>query len=430
MPIGTFERLGRLPRPLQLPAAALAGLAFPVCECGSVPVARRLAQRGLDAVRGGHVHARRPDHQSGRDRVDVRRLPGPRHRCGRWCCGRFRWGCSSRSRSAGWSGSRTADELLQAAPSEEREHLTSSPGPRRAGGGSSCHLGSDFLFMARFLILGAAIAAAIQTFVPAIDRRRRRGRPGASSILAMMALAFALSLCSESDAFVAASFVPVRALGAARVPRVRADGRPKLAALYVGHVPPRVRRAPSSWRSSPRPSSARCGSGCSRDERHAHGGARGGACAGARCASRAPVVLGAWAGSSGSCSLRARSSLYLSTRTDWVVPVGAVLLTLAAIGRLATARAAHTEPLGAASLGARMIAMVVPVLLSRPSAGDARHRSRPAGARPSPARARRAGDIATGELDARRRRGGPETPEGERALASARRRDGRRSTGS
>src|SRR3990172_6818948 len=42
VPIGTLEKLGRLPRPLQLPAAALSGLAFPICECGSVPVARPL----------------------------------------------------------------------------------------------------------------------------------------------------------------------------------------------------------------------------------------------------------------------------------------------------------------------------------------------------------------------------------------------------
>src|SRR5262245_16044615 len=47
VPIGLFEKLGALPRPMQLPAAALAGLAFPICECGSVPVARRLMQRGL-----------------------------------------------------------------------------------------------------------------------------------------------------------------------------------------------------------------------------------------------------------------------------------------------------------------------------------------------------------------------------------------------
>ena len=47
VPTSTFAHLGRLPRPLQLPAAALAGIAFPVCECGSVPVARRLASKGL-----------------------------------------------------------------------------------------------------------------------------------------------------------------------------------------------------------------------------------------------------------------------------------------------------------------------------------------------------------------------------------------------
>src|SRR5207342_3531126 len=47
VPATAFERIGRLPRPLQLPAAAAAGVAFPVCECGSVPVARRLASKGL-----------------------------------------------------------------------------------------------------------------------------------------------------------------------------------------------------------------------------------------------------------------------------------------------------------------------------------------------------------------------------------------------
>ena len=47
VPMSTFERLARLPKPMQLPAAALGGIAFPVCECGSVPVARRLALKGL-----------------------------------------------------------------------------------------------------------------------------------------------------------------------------------------------------------------------------------------------------------------------------------------------------------------------------------------------------------------------------------------------
>jgi uncharacterized repeat protein (TIGR03943 family) len=40
-----------------------------------------------------------------------------------------------------------------------------------------------------------------------------------------------------------------------------------------------------------------------------------------------------------------RTGLYLSTRTAWLVPLGAVLTTIAAVGRLATARTAHSTPL-------------------------------------------------------------------------------------
>src|SRR5918994_4315858 len=47
VPARAFARVGRLPAPLQVPAAAVAGFAMPVCECGSVPVARRLMLRGL-----------------------------------------------------------------------------------------------------------------------------------------------------------------------------------------------------------------------------------------------------------------------------------------------------------------------------------------------------------------------------------------------
>ena len=46
-PDRAFARLSRLPVGLQLPAAAACGFFFPVCECGSVPVARRLIAKGL-----------------------------------------------------------------------------------------------------------------------------------------------------------------------------------------------------------------------------------------------------------------------------------------------------------------------------------------------------------------------------------------------
>src|SRR3954469_367787 len=52
VPDRAFARLARLPRVLQVPGAAVAGVGFPVCECGSVPVARRLLARGIDPAAG------------------------------------------------------------------------------------------------------------------------------------------------------------------------------------------------------------------------------------------------------------------------------------------------------------------------------------------------------------------------------------------
>ena len=50
------------------------------------------------------------------------------------------------------------------------------------------------------------------------------------------------------------------------------------------------------------------------------------------------AVLGAWASLFWFLLVTDRWSLYLSTRTFWVVPTGAILLTIAAVGRLMTAR--------------------------------------------------------------------------------------------
>ncbi|MGH2710358.1 MAG: TIGR03943 family putative permease subunit [Actinomycetota bacterium] len=50
------------------------------------------------------------------------------------------------------------------------------------------------------------------------------------------------------------------------------------------------------------------------------------------------IALAAWGGLFWFLILSDRTSLYLSSRTAWVVPVGAIALTIAAIGRLANAR--------------------------------------------------------------------------------------------
>jgi uncharacterized membrane protein YraQ (UPF0718 family) len=67
------------------------------------------------------------------------------------------------------------------------------------------HLAGDVLFMGRFLVAGAALAAALQTAVPQSLFAGLLGAPPVSAV-GMMGLAFLLSLCSEADAFVAISF--------------------------------------------------------------------------------------------------------------------------------------------------------------------------------------------------------------------------------
>jgi uncharacterized membrane protein YraQ (UPF0718 family) len=67
------------------------------------------------------------------------------------------------------------------------------------------HAAGDFLDIGRFLIIGAFCAAVVQTLVPRQVFVAVMGTPGLS-ILIMMLLAVLLNLCSEADAFIAASF--------------------------------------------------------------------------------------------------------------------------------------------------------------------------------------------------------------------------------
>jgi uncharacterized repeat protein (TIGR03943 family) len=130
------------------------------------------------------------------------------------------------------------------------------------------------------------------------------------------------------------------------------------------------------------------------------------------------VVLGAWAFLFWFLWLSGRDALYLSSRTDWVVPVAAILLTAATIGRLASARVTTPEPLRARE-GWIMGLMVMPVVLvlAAPPATlgtfSAAKRSDFAGT----GFAASAAEIGEGELTLVDVAAGQTTPEGEQALA-------------
>lgn len=67
------------------------------------------------------------------------------------------------------------------------------------------HSIDEFFDMSKYLIIGAFIAAALQTYVAA-QSLLLFGNSVFHSTIVMMGLAFFLSLCSEADAFIGASF--------------------------------------------------------------------------------------------------------------------------------------------------------------------------------------------------------------------------------
>jgi uncharacterized repeat protein (TIGR03943 family) len=75
----------------------------------------------------------------------------------------------------------------------------------------------------------------------------------------------------------------------------------------------------------------------------------------------AAALLAGWAGVFWFLLLSGRTAFFLSSRTSWVVPMGAVVLTLAAIGRLASIRVVDPEPLTRRA-GVRLALIALPVV--------------------------------------------------------------------
>lgn len=81
------------------------------------------------------------------------------------------------------------------------------------------------------------------------------------------------------------------------------------------------------------------------------------------------LALAAWAGLFWLLLASGRSALYLSSRTDWVVPMGAVVLTIAALGRLLTARGDRREEVTPRQAwGVGLIVLPVVAVLALPPA--------------------------------------------------------------
>ncbi|MEC2132442.1 permease [Brevibacillus centrosporus] len=187
---------------IALPFGALLGFLFPVCECAIIPVVRRLIQKvmplhvGITFLLAGPIvnpvvmsstyiaFTRQPDmafHRAAAAFVVailigalvylfVRKNP-------------LRLGMESQIRH-------------EAAHSEAiRGRLSATFG----------HAIDEFFDMGKYLLLGAFISAILQVYVSR-ETLVEVGQAPYASHLVMMGMAYLFSLCSEADAFIAASF--------------------------------------------------------------------------------------------------------------------------------------------------------------------------------------------------------------------------------
>jgi uncharacterized membrane protein YraQ (UPF0718 family) len=182
-------------------AGALLGLAFPVCECGSVPTARRLIAKGAPLPLGIAFVLAAP-------------AVNPIVIASTWVA------FSGRPEIVGGRIVLTIliatvvglalgihpqpESLLVPIAEADDHHAHSHVGQSRLRAVLE-HAAEEFFEMGRYLVIGGLIAATLQTFIPR-TLLLSLGQGPVVSVLALMALAVVLSICSTVDAFVALAF--------------------------------------------------------------------------------------------------------------------------------------------------------------------------------------------------------------------------------
>ena len=196
VPAGLFERI--LPRNehAAVGIAGFGGAALPGCECGAVPVARRLVDQGVPRAAALTFLLAAPAVNPVVLVATAVAFPDdPKVVLARAL------GSMATALTMGWLWIRIGrPEWITARPPSV--HSCAGGGGRTATFVESAR--SDFLQSSSFLVVGAAAAAVLHIVVPAgiYDELANRIL---LAILVMAILAVVLSLCSEADAFVVAS---------------------------------------------------------------------------------------------------------------------------------------------------------------------------------------------------------------------------------
>jgi uncharacterized protein len=207
-----------IPRNPVLGAAAgtALGFVFPVCECGVVPVTRRLYAKGLPVSVGvAFLLASPVMNPIVLASTWIAFGPGP-ILVGRYVI----TAVVALAIGLVFACSREPRELLRAVSLPAQEVGLSAETESIGHGGSvgqrvrlALSLATDEFFdMGRYLVAGALLAAAMQTLVSQ-DALTALGRGPVVSVLTMQLLAFVLSVCSTVDAFLAIAFASTFTVG-------------------------------------------------------------------------------------------------------------------------------------------------------------------------------------------------------------------------
>ena len=199
-------------------AGAGLGIVLPVCECGIVVVVRRLLAKGLPLRVGVAFLLAAPVVNP---IVFASTLTA--FGAGKMLAARFILSFAIASVIALLFGAARPEEVLHgesssADPHRDHAHAHDSahghhhhvdasaerlPGRIRAAVSAAA---DDLFDVGRYLVIGSLLAAALQALVPR-EAILAVGSAPVSSVLALSALAFVISVCSTVDAFVALSFV-------------------------------------------------------------------------------------------------------------------------------------------------------------------------------------------------------------------------------
>lgn len=182
---------------------AFMGLVFPVCECGVVPLTRRLFNKGLPLSAGISFLLAAPV-------LNPIVILSTAAAFG-WG-GMLLWRVSISLMIAITVGlifsvEKDPSNILRPVLTLAHDHHHEAPATLAEKIRQALLITADEFFeMGRYLIIGAMLAAALQTFIPQSSLLAIGSGP-VFSVLVMLVLAIVLSICSTVDAFVALGFL-------------------------------------------------------------------------------------------------------------------------------------------------------------------------------------------------------------------------------